>query len=200
MERSQGRPKTGLRERKKARTRAEIQRQALRLFREQGYEATTVARIAEGSEVSESTFFRYFPTKEEVVLWDDLDPLIFEAFKARPPELGAIRVIRESIREVLARTTADEQAQLRERLELLLSVPPLRATLVDRIRGPMRLLTEAIAARAGKRPEDPAVRAGAGAVLGVGLSAMFVAAGDPDADVLSLLDEGLAQLEDGLPL
>jgi hypothetical protein len=37
-------------------------------------------------------------------------------------------------------------------------------------------------------------------VLGVGLSAMFAAAGNPDADVLSLLDEGLAQLEDGLPL
>jgi AcrR family transcriptional regulator len=200
METSQGKPKTGLRERKKARTRAEIQRQALRLFRERGYEATTVARIAEASEVSESTFFRYFPTKEEVVLWDDLDPLIFEAFMVRPPELGTIRALRESINEVLARVTAGEQAQLRERLELLLSVPPLRATLVDRIGGPMRLLAEAIAARAGKRPDDPAVRAVAGAVLGVGLSAMFAAAGNPDADVLSLLDEGLAQLEDGLPL
>jgi AcrR family transcriptional regulator len=200
METSQDKPKTGLRERKKARTRAEIQRQALRLFREQGYEATTVARIAEASEVSESTFFRYFPTKEEVVLWDDLDPLIFEAFKVRPPELGAIQALRESISEVLARTTAGEQAQLRERLDLLLSVPPLRATLVDRIGGPMRLLAEAIAARAGKRPDDPAVRAVAGAVLGVGLSAMFAAAGNPDADVLALLDEGLAQLEDGFPL
>jgi AcrR family transcriptional regulator len=197
---SDDRSKTGLRERKKAKTRAEIQRQALRLFRERGYEATTVGRIAEAAEVSESTFFRYFPTKEDVVLWDEFDPLIFEAFQAQPPELGAIGALRNAIRDVMARASAAEGAELRERLELLLSVPPLRATLVDRIGGPMRLLAEAVAKRAGRRPDEPAVRAVAGAVMGVGLSAMFAAAGNPKADLLSLLDEGLAHLEDGLPL
>jgi len=89
-----GKPKAGLRERKKPMTRAEIQRQALRLFRERGYEATTVAQIAEAPEVSESTFFRYFPTKEDVVLWDELDPPIFEAFSTQPAELGPIRALR----------------------------------------------------------------------------------------------------------
>ena len=74
----------GLRERKKARTRATIQKHALRLFRQQGYEATTVSQIAEAAEVSESTLFRYFPTKEDIVRWDEFDPLIVEAFKAQP--------------------------------------------------------------------------------------------------------------------
>jgi AcrR family transcriptional regulator len=192
--------KAGLRERKKAKTRAEIQRQALRLFRERGYGATTTSQIAEAAEVSESTFFRYFPTKEDVVFWDEFDPLIFEAFRAQPAELGSIRVLRGSIRDAMARASATERAELRERLELLLSVPPLRATLVDRIHGPVRLLAEAMAERTGRHPDDPAVRATAGAVMGVGLSAMFAAADDPDADVLSLLDEGLAQLEAGLPI
>src|ERR671913_281731 len=123
---TEGWPKAGLRERKKARTRAEIQRQALRLFRERGYEATTVARIAEAAEVSESTFFRYFPTKEDVVFWDEFDPLIFEAFRAQPAELGSIRVLRGSIRDAMARASAPGRGDRRGRLELLLSVPPLR--------------------------------------------------------------------------
>ena len=57
-----------------------------------------------------------------------------------------------------------------------------------------------MAERTGRHPDDPAVRATAGVETGVGLSAMFAAADDPDADVLSLLDEGLAQLEAGLPI
>src|SRR5918995_4261640 len=126
MERSDDRSKTGLRERKKAKTRAEIQRQALRLFRERGYEATTVVRIAEAAEVSESTFFRYFPTKEDVVLWDEFDPLILEAFKAQPTKSDPIRALRDAISTVLARTSATEREHLRERVGLLLSVPPLR--------------------------------------------------------------------------
>ena len=195
-----GWPKAGLRERKKARTRAEIQRQALRLFLERGYEVTTVARIAEAAEVSESTFFRYFPTKEDVVLWDEFDPLIFEAFKAQPAESDPIRALRDAIRAVLARTSPTEREHLRERVGLLLSVPPLRAALVDQLHGPMRLLAVAVAERTGRRPDDPAVRALAGAMMGVGLSAMFAAVEHSDADIVSLVDEGLAQLEAGLPL
>jgi hypothetical protein len=45
-----------------------------------------VTQIAEAAEVSESAFFRYFPTKEDVVFWDGLDPLVFEAFRELPPE------------------------------------------------------------------------------------------------------------------
>jgi AcrR family transcriptional regulator len=194
------RPALGLRERKKARTRAEIQRHALRLFRERGYEATAVSQIAEAAEVSESTFFRYFPTKEDVVLWDEFDPLIFDAFRAQPAGSSPIQALRGALRDVLTRTSAAQRAELRERVALLLSVPPLRATLVDQIDGPIRLLAEAVAERASRRPDDPAVRAVAGAVLGVGLSAMFAAAEDPGADLVSLIDEGMAHLEAGLPL
>ncbi|GAA2145582.1 TetR/AcrR family transcriptional regulator [Actinomadura napierensis] len=75
----------GLRERKKARTRAAIQTCAMRLFREQGYDATTIAQIIEAADVSETTFFRYFPTKEDLVLHDDYDPMLIEAFQEQPP-------------------------------------------------------------------------------------------------------------------
>jgi AcrR family transcriptional regulator len=80
---SQDRP--GLRERKKARTRAAIREHALRLFGEQGYQRTTVEQIAAAAEVSPSTFFRYFPTKEDLVLQDDMDTRMVEAFGRQPP-------------------------------------------------------------------------------------------------------------------
>ena len=58
----------GLRERKKQRTRELIAARALELFSERGYHATTVADIAAAAEVSKPTLFRYFPTKEDLVL------------------------------------------------------------------------------------------------------------------------------------
>src|SRR5258708_35242601 len=64
----------GLRERKKQKTKAAIQRAALRLFKRQGYEETTVEQIAAAADISESTFFNYFPSKENVVIYDDNDP------------------------------------------------------------------------------------------------------------------------------
>ncbi len=71
--------------RKKAKTRAVIQRRALRLFHDQGYKATTVEQIAEAAEVSPSTFFRYFRTKEDVFLYDPFDPVLIEAVQLSRP-------------------------------------------------------------------------------------------------------------------
>jgi AcrR family transcriptional regulator len=190
----------GLRERKKARTRAAIQQHALRLFREGGYEATTVQQIAEAAEVSESTFFRYFPAKEDVVLWDPFDPLYAQLFREQPADLTMLQAIRAAFRDVLARLSPAERAEQRERVMLLLSVPPLRAMLVDQLNGPMRLIQELVAERAGRRAGDMAVRALAGAVIGVSLAAMFAAAENPAADIVSLADEAMAQLEAGLPV
>src|ERR1700744_6700684 len=87
----------GLRERKKARTRASLREHALRLFREQGYQATTVEQIAAAAEVSPSTFFRYFPTKEDVVLNDDMDTRVLEALARQPAELAPLAAVRAAV-------------------------------------------------------------------------------------------------------
>ncbi|GAB3425451.1 TetR/AcrR family transcriptional regulator [Flindersiella endophytica] len=191
---------SGLRERKKAQTRAAIQRQALRLFHKQGYESTTVQQIAAAAEVSESTFFRYFPTKEAVVLWDDLDPAIVARIRAQPAAVSPVTALRSALRSTFGELSATRQRELRQRVELMLSAPPLRATLIDELAGPMRVLTELVAERTGRPANDPGVRAIAGAVIGVGLSAMFAAQQDPNADLVDLLDEAMSHLEAGLPL
>src|SRR5579859_2410036 len=122
---------SGLRERKKARTRAAIREHALRLFREQGYDATTVEQIADAAEVSPSTFFRYFPTKEDVVLQDDMEALWVEALRAQPPELSPIAAIRASLHDALTGLSGEDLAALRETMNLSLSIPAVRARMLD---------------------------------------------------------------------
>jgi AcrR family transcriptional regulator len=91
-------PPLGLRERKKPKTRAAIQQYALRLFRDQGYDESTIEEIAEVAEVSESTVYRYFSTKEDLVLWNEFDPLLIEAFREQPAELSPLQALRRSFR------------------------------------------------------------------------------------------------------
>src|SRR5215470_5069758 len=109
------RPAQGLRERKKAKTRAAIQRHALRLFREQGYEATTVTQIADAAEVSESTFFRYFPTKEHLVLEDDLDDALMASFEAQPAGLTPVQAMRAALRDVFGTLPPEGRAEIQDR-------------------------------------------------------------------------------------
>ena len=190
----------GLRERKKARTRAAIREHALRLFREQGYEATTVEQIAEAAEVSPSTFFRYFPTKEDVVLVDDYDPLIVEAFRAQPAELGPIAALRASMRAVFGALPPEQMAQERERMLLIRQVPQLQAGMFEGLAGMIQLVAEVVAERAGRRSDEPVVRNLAGALVGVEIAAALTWADDPGSDMLALADAALAHLEAGLPL
>jgi AcrR family transcriptional regulator len=193
-------PALGLRERKKARTRAAIQRHALRLFGEQGYDATTVSQIAEAADVSESTYFRYFATKEAVALWDEFDPLLVAAFLSQPAEARAIPAMRAAARAVFGRLSIEDHAELRQRIGLILSVPELRAASFEQFGPTLGVLGDAVAERAGRRPDDLAVRAVVGAVIGVWMAAVYSAVDDPSADILTLMDEAMAHLEAGLPL
>ena len=190
----------GLRERKKVKTRLAIQNHALRLFREQGYEETTVEQIAEEAEVSESTFFRYFPTKADVVMWDNYDPLIVEAFRQQPPELSPIRALRCAFHVGFEQLSLEEQAEQRERTSLVFSVPELRAAMLDQFASSMGLLAEVVAERTGRPPDDLAVRTLAGAVIGAMMAVMVALHEDPDADFAELVDEVMGNLEAGFSL
>jgi AcrR family transcriptional regulator len=188
----------GLRKRKKAKTRAAIQAAALHLFEHHGYHGTTVDQIAEMAEVSPSTFFRYFPTKEDVVLLDRYDPLLLAAFVAQPAELSPIAALRRTLRSVLGGLPLDELARERQRAMLIVSVPELRARALDELAASLQPFSEAVAERTGRSVDDPAVRALTGAVLGVSISAMLTASQDPSADWIELMDGSLAHLEAGL--
>ncbi len=190
----------GLRERKKARTRTAIQSHALQLFREQGYDATTIKQIIEEVEVSESTFFRYFPTKADVVLADEFDPVIVAAFREQPRELNVIQALRAAFAQVFGQMSDDDRAVQEDRMLLVLSVPDLRAAMLDQFASAMGLLTEIIAERTRRSPADISVRTFAGAVVGAVMAAMLAIADDPSSDIAETLDQSMACLEDGLRL
>ncbi len=193
-------PVLGLRERKKAKTRAAIQAHALRLFREQGYNATTVEQICEAAEVSESTFYRYFPAKPHVVLWDEFDPLIVAAFKAQPAEHSSLQALRTAFRTVFAQLPPAQRDEQRQRTSLALSVPELRAAMLDQFADAMQLLADTVAERTGQPADSLAVRTLAGAVVGAAMAVMLALSEDADADMAALLDQALAHLETGFAL
>jgi len=113
---SDGDAETGLRERKKERTRRLIASTALELFAERGYAHTTVADVAAAVEVSERTVFSYFPTKEDLLFSDqvELELGLVEALSARPTGTAALDVLRDFIVESLGER--DERERLRWRV------------------------------------------------------------------------------------
>jgi AcrR family transcriptional regulator len=190
----------GLRERKKARTRAAIQSHALWLFLQQGYEATTVQQIIEEVEVSESTFFRYFPTKADVVLTDEFDPVIVTAFREQPPEMSAIQALRAAFSRAFSQLSDQERDAQRDRMLLVLSVPELRAGMLDQFASAMGLLAEIVAERTKRSSGDLAVRVFAGAVVGAVMAAMFAITDSQGSDFAQTIDESMASIEDSLRL
>jgi AcrR family transcriptional regulator len=191
-------PRLGLRERKKAKTRALIQEHALRLFREQGYDATSVEEIAEAAEVSPSTVFRYFPTKPDLVIYDDLDERMIEAFRAQPPELNALQALRASFRSGFGALAGQEMALQLERERLLRSVPELQSAMLGEFARTVGEIADLVAERAHRPANDDAVLALAGAVIGIAIAAWFAV--DMDASPEQFLDRvdiGMALLESG---
>jgi AcrR family transcriptional regulator len=117
------------RQRKKTATRDRIRVSALRLFREQGYEATTVEQIAAAAGVSHMTFFRYFPAKEDVVLSDGYDPLIASLIAQTPAVWPLTRRIRTVLVQGLRQVYDTERDTLLAQNKLIVSTPALRERL-----------------------------------------------------------------------
>lgn len=190
----------GLRERKKLKTRAAIQKEAMRLFLEKGYEATTIEEIADAAEISPSTFFNYFPSKEEVVFADELDPLLVNAINAQPDGINPIAALRNGMRDVFSHLTPEQDSVMRQRMGLITSTPELRAALLTQFASQVDQIADVLAQRVGRGPDEFPVRNLAGALLGVMMSALLAAVDDPRADLLGLADRAMAHLEAGLPL
>ena len=187
-----------LRERKRTRTRLMIQAEALRLFTEQGYSETTVEEIADAAAISPRTFFRYFPSKEDVVMWDEYDPLALELLDARPDDEPLAESFRAVIRESLGGLLRQDRERLLSRIRLAATVPELRARFLDEQTQGIELVARFLASKRGTPEDDLSLQ-----VVGSALLAAVSVALDRwqedggKGDLLALLDRATDALSEG---
>ncbi|WP_159772266.1 TetR/AcrR family transcriptional regulator [Streptomyces sp. HM190] len=192
-------PQLGLRERKKIKTRTAIRDATYALIEEQGYDATTIEQIADRAEVSPSTVFRYFPTKEDIVITDEHDPVLLAELTARPADEPWLDSLRYVTKKAVALGLEQEPEITRLRARLMVTVPTVRARMVDGMADTGRRIAEAVAARTGLDPGGLEVRVFTMSLVG-GVTEIFLywAENDFRDDPADLLDRALAVLEHGL--
>jgi AcrR family transcriptional regulator len=125
---------TSLRERKKARLRVEMTRAAVELFKEQGFDATTVEQIVAKVDTSPRTFFRYFGTKEDVLFGDTPDRLrsLRELLDAAGSDDQPIATLKDALIEQIVSFTNFDDPQLEaDCAELWVSEPGPRRRYVE---------------------------------------------------------------------
>ena len=182
--------------RRRVTSQAELEHVAFGLFAANGFEQTTVDEIAAAAGIGRRTFFRYFPSKNDIP-WGAFE-LELERMRVRlkacpreVPLMDAIRVALIDFNHV-----APAQVPLhRRRMELILRVPTLFAHSTLRFTAWRQVIADFAAERTGRRPDELAPQVIAHAVLGVAVAAYEHWLDDPDADLGKLLDDGMRQLD-----
>ena len=108
-------------------TRSRLQQVAVDLFSARGFDHVTVEEIARGAGVTPMTFFRHFPSKEQVLLDDPYDPLIADLVARQDSMLPALERARRGLAEAWSAIRAFEEESLRRRLRLAAATPRVRA-------------------------------------------------------------------------
>jgi AcrR family transcriptional regulator len=195
------RPRPGLRERRKRLTATELEAAAYRLFGERGFDAVTVDDIAAEADVSRRTFFRYFASKEDVLLADHFVQLarLREAIAARPPDEPIVTALRNALLS-LTGDFDDRKEMIILRGRLMRDTPSLQARSLVHQKLWEDAMQEMVAARLGV---DPVADLRPGLVSATTLAAMRVAftnwlAAGCDGDLIKLTTEALDLLDGGL--
>lgn len=190
----------GLRERKKLQTRAAIVEAALELFERKGFDATTVEDIAAAADVSPRTFFRYFESKQDVVMaktnekGDHLGALL----TARPPEEAPLEALRGTIVGVISEMVAADDGSLRE-MRVMMGTPELRAMALDHFHEHQDELAAALAGRMGLPPDafTPRLLAGVVSTALWALVDRWVTEGAEPDRMVPMIDEVFDMLASG---
>jgi TetR/AcrR family transcriptional regulator, regulator of mycofactocin system len=181
--------------RRRVTSQAELEQVAFELFAANGFEQTTVEDIAAAAGIGRRTFFRYFPSKNDIP-WGMFE-VELERMRARLKACPRDVRLMDAIRVALVDFNKVEPAQIprhRRRMELILRVPALLAHSTLRFAAWREVVAEFVAERTGQRPDSLAPQAIAHAILGVAVAAYEQWLDDEDADLGTLLDSAVREL------
>lgn len=136
----------GRRQQRMARVADDLERAALRLFDAQGFEETTVDELAAAAHVGRRTFFRYFPTKNDVVL-GDFDAMLAH-FRSHLAATEHPDAPLDAVRDAFVAVNQYQPAELevlRIRLRLLHDVPELQGHAASRYVAWQQVVAEQVA-------------------------------------------------------
>jgi len=153
---------------------AEISGVAMRLFLDQGFDQTTIDQIAQTAGISRRSFFRYFGTKEDIVLGDlaSQGDLVRGALEAVPLDVPPWEALRQALRAIDA-LEVDPQVRLRIS-RMMYETPSLRARSIEKHLHWQSLLVPNIRLRLGVAPADTASPA-ADAIVASAIACLDVA-------------------------
>jgi AcrR family transcriptional regulator len=156
----------GLRGRKRAESHARIQAEAIRLFLERGFDATTLDDIANAADVSRRTLFHYFASKEEIVFStrSDFPDLIAEAVRQRPVDEPLLDMVENVLRDL---SSHYQSTQARGLARLIHNTPTLRAGEQAKYEKVEQVLVRALADRKGLPDSNLACRVTAAVAIGM---------------------------------
>lgn len=184
-----------------ATTHADISHTGLSLFIERGFDRVTVDEIAAACGIGRRTFFRYFPSKNDLP-WGQFD-LMLDELGHQLRDMGTDLPLPEALRVAIVtfnEVPEYEVAFHRQRMELLLHVPTLLAHSTLRYEAWRQVIADYVAERTGHQPRDHVPQTLGWICLGISLAAYEQWLREEDASLSHLLDDGFATARDMLSL
>ncbi|PSK89379.1 TetR family transcriptional regulator [Murinocardiopsis flavida] len=163
---------TGLRERKRIKTMRQVQEAALDLFDQHGFDAVTVERVAATAEVSPSSVYRYFGTKEGIVLWNPHQQSLGERLDHAVTESPPLEAMRRAISAFAADAAEWDESRDQRRMRYLMEVPAIQAAAASHVAPMSARMAALLAETTGREPTDFEVQVVSGALVGALLGAM----------------------------
>jgi mycofactocin system transcriptional regulator len=179
-------------------SREALERAAFALFEARGFDQTSVDDIADAAGIGRRTFFRYFPSKNDLV-WGDFDQqllLMRAALDASDPALPLMEAIRRSVVNFNRIAPGNEEGH-RRRMHMILGVPTLIANSTLRFASWRAEIARFAAQRRNEQPDDLVPAVIGYSALGASIAAYEQWLKSSDADLGALLDDAFRQLAAG---